>query len=122
MEHSLDRQTPYTPRLGLGETVSSAKLGARLKGACPAFLEFFAGSGLVAEGLKDAFQPVWANDICAKKAAVYTANHGANHFHLGSITSVKGQSLPCAPLAWASLPCQELSLADLPKSIHSYAY
>jgi len=85
-------------------------------------LEFFAGSGLVAEGLKDVFKPVWANDICAKKAAVYSANHNANHFHLGSITNVKGQDLPYAPLAWASFPCQDISLADLPKSIHSYAY
>ncbi|MCL5801252.1 MAG: DNA cytosine methyltransferase [Gammaproteobacteria bacterium] len=119
MEHSLDSQTPYTPRLGLGETVSSAKLGAGLKGAYPAFLEFFAGSGLVAEGLKDIFQPVWANDICARKAAVYSANHGIQHFHLGSITNVKGKDLPYAPLAWASFPCQDLSLAGITEGIHA---
>ena len=40
------------------------------------FLEFFAGSGLVAQGMKDNFRSLWANDICAKKAIVYHANHG----------------------------------------------
>lgn len=88
--------------------------------AVPArFLEFFAGSGLVAQGLEGYFQPVWANDICAKKAAVYTANHGAEHFHLGSVSDVKGTDLPNAPLAWASFPCQDLSLAGLTGGIHA---
>lgn len=32
----------------------------------PSSLEFFAGSGLVAYGLRDCFRPVWANDICEK--------------------------------------------------------
>jgi hypothetical protein len=36
----------------------------------PTFLDFFAGSGLVSEGMKGIFRPVWANDICKKKAAV----------------------------------------------------
>lgn len=83
------------------------------------FLEFFAGSGLVAQGLSGYFQPAWANDICAKKAAVYTANHGVEHFHLGSISDVKGADLPEAPLAWASFPCQDLSLAGLAGGIHA---
>lgn len=83
------------------------------------FLEFFAGSGLVAQGLSGYFQPAWANDICAKKAAVYTANHGAEHFHLGSISDVNGTDLPEAPLAWASFPCQDLSLAGLTGGIHA---
>ena len=38
--------------------------------------EFFAGSGLVAYGLKGMFAPVWANDISEQKAAVYEANFG----------------------------------------------
>lgn len=83
------------------------------------FLEFFAGSGLVAQGLSGYFQPAWANDICAKKAVVYTANHGAEHFHLGSISDVNGADLPEAPLAWASFPCQDLSLAGLTGGIHA---
>ena len=33
--------------------------------------EFFAGSGLVAYGLKGMFAPVWANDISEQKATVY---------------------------------------------------
>ena len=33
--------------------------------------EFFAGSGLVAYGLKGMFAPIWANDISEQKAAVY---------------------------------------------------
>ena len=82
------------------------------------YLEFFAGSGLVAQGLKSVFKPVWANDIDAKKAAVYTANHSGNHFHLGSIADVEGTALPTAQLAWASFPCQDLSLAGLAEGIH----
>ncbi len=83
------------------------------------FLEFFAGSGLVAEGLKNHFQAAWANDICQKKAAVYTANHGSERFLCDSITNVQGSSLPDAPLAWASFPCQDLSLAGLTGGIHA---
>jgi len=85
---------------------------------CHPYLEFFAGSGLVAEGLKGTFLPVWANDICAKKAAVYTANHSDQHFHIGSVADVKGDRLPAAMLAWASFPCQDLSLAGLAEGIH----
>lgn len=78
---------------------------AKSTGSRPFFLEFFAGSGLVAQGLKGYFRTVWANDICDKKAAVYVANHGSKHFHLGSISDVSGETLPRASLAWASFPC-----------------
>lgn len=84
-----------------------------------AFLEFFAGSGLVAQGLSQIFTAVWANDICEKKAAVYTANHGKEYFHRGSIADVKGADLPRAVLSWASFPCQDLSLAGLTAGIHA---
>lgn len=83
------------------------------------FLEFFAGSGLVAEGLRGCFHAAWANDICAKKARVYMENHGDDHFHLGSISEVNGANLPATPLAWASFPCQDLSLAGLTGGIHA---
>jgi DNA (cytosine-5)-methyltransferase 1 len=79
----------------------------------PDYLEFFAGSGLVAYGMKQYFNAIWANDICEKKAAVYSANHDKQHFHLGSIADVKGCDLPAAPLSWASFPCQDLSVAGL---------
>jgi DNA (cytosine-5)-methyltransferase 1 len=84
----------------------------------PAFLEFFAGSGLVAHALQPYFKAAWANDNCDKKAAVYLANHGKNHFHLGSIAAVRGSDLPQAALSWASFPCQDLSLAGLTAGIH----
>lgn len=85
----------------------------------PSFLEFFAGSGLVAHGLKSFFFAEWANDIDRKKAAVYAANHGAEHFECKSIADVHGAKLPRAPLAWASFPCQDLSLAGLAAGIHA---
>ena len=77
----------------------------------PACLDFFAGSGLVAEGLKGFFQTVWANDVCEKKARVFCANHDKDIFHLGSIEDVTGSDLPPALLSWGSFPCQDLSLA-----------
>ena len=73
--------------------------------------EFFAGSGLVAYGLKDIFSPVWANDISQEKADVYEANFYSEHFLLDDIKNVKGADLPYAHLSWASFPCQDLSLA-----------
>ncbi|MDR0648138.1 MAG: DNA cytosine methyltransferase [Synergistaceae bacterium] len=73
--------------------------------------EFFAGSGLVAYGLKDMFSPIWANDISDKKVAVYHANFKSNHFVLDDIKNINGTDLPYAHLSWASFPCQDLSLA-----------
>ena len=81
--------------------------------------EFFAGSGLVAYGLKGMFAPVWANDISEQKAAVYEANFGDEHFELGDIQDVKGTDLPFAHLSWASFPCQDLSLAGSIGGIHA---
>ena len=52
--------------------------------------EFFAGSGLVAYGLKGMFTPLWANDICPQKANVYEANFGSEHFLLNDIKNVRG--------------------------------
>ena len=81
------------------------------QGKIGTFLEFFAGSSLAAEGLWNLFVPVWANDICPKKAAVYWANHDAAIFHRAPIEAVNGRSLPAVDMAWASFPCQDLSLA-----------
>src|SRR5262245_34103342 len=74
-------------------------------------LDFFAGSGLVTQALRPFFDVAWANDNCAKKAAIYKANHHADAFHLGSIEEVDGRELPQCALAWASCTCQDLSLA-----------
>ena len=74
-------------------------------------IDFFAGSGLVTEGLSESFDVVWANDNCPRKKAVYTQNFGTEHFVDVSITEVHGRDLPEAELCWASFPCQDLSLA-----------
>jgi DNA (cytosine-5)-methyltransferase 1 len=95
-----------------------ARKRSRAQPPRPGCLDFFAGSGLVSQGLKRYFKPEWANDICAKKADVYQTNHGTDHFHLGSICDVRGGGLPAADLAWASFPCQDLSLAGLAAGIH----
>ena len=81
--------------------------------------EFFAGSGLVAYGLRGMFKPVWANDISPQKAAVYRANFGGGRFHLGDIQEIQGDALPSAHLSWASFPCQDLSLAGAMGGIHA---
>ena len=81
--------------------------------------EFFAGSGLVAYGLKGMFSPIWANDISEQKAAVYEANFGGEYFQLGDIKDIKGEDLPFAHLSWASFPCQDLSLAGSLGGIHA---
>lgn len=81
--------------------------------------EFFAGSGLVAYGLKGMFAPVWANDISEQKAAVYEANFGCDRFILDDIKNIKGSVLPFAHLSWASFPCQDLSLAGSIGGIHA---
>lgn len=73
--------------------------------------EFFAGSGLVAYGLKGMFSPIWSNDISEKKANVYGANFKSDHFVLDDIKNINGDDLPFAHLSWASFPCQDLSLA-----------
>lgn len=82
-----------------------------LKAATPTILDFFAGSGLVTEGMRGSFKTVWALDNCPKKAAVYMANHGQDHFKLDSIENIRGADIPDADAAWASFPCQDLSLA-----------
>ncbi|MFA7239421.1 MAG: hypothetical protein WC091_04855 [Sulfuricellaceae bacterium] len=73
---------PYPNNRSLDERVflrsTSNKRLPKEKKEPAKFLEFFAGSGLVAEGLSGYFQVAWANDICAKKAKVYTVNHGVH--------------------------------------------
>jgi DNA (cytosine-5)-methyltransferase 1 len=81
--------------------------------------EFFAGSGLVAYGLRGMFRSVLANDISEKKAEVYEANFGNDHFLLNDIKNISGEDLPFAHLSWASFPCQDLSLAGLLGGIDS---
>ena len=119
MEQTTTIPLQNVPRRGaLRVSLPCLPLAPQETAAHPVFLEFFAGSGLVAQGLKPHFHAAWANDICAKKAAVYTANHGPKHFHLGSIANISGSTLPASALAWASFPCQDLSLAGQTEGIH----
>ena len=80
-------------------------------GEKPLFADFFCGSGLVTEALKNDFKAAWANDFDLKKIATYGANHGWDHLHHSPIESVSGKNLPRIQLSWASFPCQDLSLA-----------
>lgn len=99
--------------------VDDAKKKVDLSKAPWRMLEFFAGSGLVAYGMKGMFSPVWANDINDRKAAVYKANFKSDHFLLDDIKNVRGSNLPDAHLSWASFPCQDLSLAGAMKGIYA---
>lgn len=83
------------------------------------FAEFFAGVGLVHEGLRhDHWQCVWANDISQEKQATYTANYGAAQFYLDDLwncVAAPDLSHDLIPdscfLYTASFPCTDLSLA-----------
>jgi len=81
--------------------------------------EFFAGSGLVTEGLSGLSNVVWSNDISPRKAHIYQANHGSDHFTLADICQVSGNSIPSSDLSWASFPCQDLSLAGRMEGIQA---
>ena len=45
-------------------------------------------------GREARLRPCLANDICPRNAAMDTANHGAGHFHPGSIEEVRGAEIP----------------------------
>jgi len=80
------------------------------------FCEFFAGVGLVREGLETSgWSCVYANDINPKKREMYEGRFGAEgHFHLGDVweTVEVLARIPERPfLATASFPCVDLSLA-----------
>ncbi len=80
------------------------------------FCEFFAGIGLVREGLQHSgWACVYANDIDAKKHEMYVARFGDDeHFHLGDVwnTDEVITHIDQSPfLATASFPCIDLSLA-----------
>jgi DNA (cytosine-5)-methyltransferase 1 len=115
------RPSEYQMELNLDQTsspVGRPDFSASSGNDGPGFLEFFAGSGLVAHALGPYFRAVWANDISPKKAAVYVANHRPNVFHIGPIERVNPSDLPSSALAWASFPCQDLSLAGANAGIH----
>lgn len=79
------------------------------------FAEFFAGVGLVHEGLSlDDWSCVWANDICHDKKETYVENYGDEHFWLGDVWDLleRSDTVPNnAFLYTASFPCTDLSVA-----------
>ena len=78
------------------------------------FAEFFAGVGLVREGLSiDSWDCLWANDISEDKKSTYVKNYGDDHFVLGDIWDIakKTDSIPNVFLYTASFPCTDLSVA-----------
>jgi DNA (cytosine-5)-methyltransferase 1 len=80
------------------------------------FCEFFAGIGLVHEGLRrSGWRAVYANDIDAKKRHMYEGHYGpAAHYHEGDVwdTDAVVERIPGRPfLATASFPCTDMSLA-----------
>jgi DNA (cytosine-5)-methyltransferase 1 len=78
----------------------------------PTFYEFFAGGGMVSQGLGDHWECLFANDFDEMKARAYRANNDPRPFVLGDVTKVRVADLPGeADLSWASFPCQDLSLA-----------
>ena len=80
------------------------------------FAEFFAGIGLVREGLTPGgWRCVYANDLSVTKHSFYRARFGAeDHFHLEDVgyTDRIVDRIQGSPfLATASFPCTDLSLA-----------
>ena len=77
------------------------------------YYDFFAGGGMAGLGLGSNWRCSFANDIDAKKAASYRANHdGGKQLLLKDVALVSLDELPgSADLVWASFPCQDLSLA-----------
>jgi len=79
------------------------------------FCEFFAGIGLVREGLQPSgWKCVYANDNDPKKQEQYLARFGDEHFHLEDVWETKSilEEFKAEPvLATASFPCIDLSLA-----------
>lgn len=79
------------------------------------FCEFFAGVGLVREGLHSHhWQCQWANDISEDKQKTYESNYGSQDFWLGDVWDLVNEpaQLPSDTFLYtASFPCTDLSVA-----------
>ena len=83
-------------------------------------LEFFAGIGLMREGLaREGFRAVYANDNDPAKKVMYLHNapEDAAIFDDRDIHHVQVSDLPPAAIATASFPCTDLSLAGAQKGL-----
>src|SRR5436853_1782244 len=86
------------------------------EGGAKTFCEFFAGIGLVHEGLRTSgWECVYANDIDPKKSEMYQGHFGETpHYHVHNVweTQRAARAIPGEPfLATASFPCVDLSIA-----------
>lgn len=91
-----------------------AQLPSRPGGVGRRFVEFFAGIGLVAKALEQSgWKCLYANDIDAKKKAIYDRNFATHECDLRDIWDTDGivSQLGSPMLATASFPCVDLSLA-----------
>lgn len=81
----------------------------------PTFYEFFAGGGMVRQGLGPEWRCLFANDFDAKKGFSYQANWGTNgELTVADIRDLDASKLPGdADMCWGSFPCQDLSLAGM---------
>ena len=78
----------------------------------PRVAEFFAGIGLLREGLEaEGFKVVFANDVDETKRRVYEANSDSVQFVLSDIKTLSGSDVPDVELAVASFPCTDVSVA-----------
>ncbi|WP_242913363.1 DNA cytosine methyltransferase [Brevundimonas pishanensis] len=85
----------------------------------PTFYEFFAGGGMVRQGLGPDWHCVFANDFDAKKGLSYQANWGTGgELLVSDIRKVETSDLAGrADMCWGSFPCQDLSLAGWGKGL-----
>ena len=85
----------------------------------PTFYEFFAGGGMVRQGLGPDWRCVFANDFDAKKGLSYQANWGTGgELRVSDIRDITTDDLPGrADMCWGSFPCQDLSLAGWGKGL-----
>ncbi|HEX7447048.1 MAG TPA: DNA (cytosine-5-)-methyltransferase [Pirellulales bacterium] len=110
--------TPTAGNGGLATSEAKAASARAASGRDPrkTFCEFFAGIGLVREGLEPSgWHCVYANDIDRKKMDAYQARFGReSHFDLGDVWKTESviARIPGKPsLMTASFPCVDLSLA-----------
>jgi len=85
------------------------------------FVEFFAGVGLVREGLSaDRWNCVYATDICELKIETYSENFGSDHAHIEDIWNIAKvpDSIPNNSFLYtASFPCTDMSDAGERKGL-----
>jgi len=77
------------------------------------YYDFFAGGGLVQQGLGPKWSCLLANDNDPKKASTFKANWGDDHLQVCDVQDLNITNFPekTVDLSWASFPCQDLSLA-----------